>query len=142
MIEDCYCGVCCEMRRDETVHTPAVAEDSISHADDYPRVIPPKRAHRLSQSFYQVLEEAARMHDRKARDYGTDEDPLANVRASEDFGIPAWLGTIVRGNDKVRRLMAYAKNGTLANEGVEDAMLDLLVYAGLALVLYRESQGQ
>lgn len=30
------------------------------------------------------------------------------------------------------------KRGELANESLEDALIDLLVYAGIALVLYRE----
>lgn len=99
---------------------------------------PPADAHPMSRKFYAVLAEAARLHDKKQRDYGSDGDPFANVRASEDFGIPGWLGCIVRGNDKVRRLQTYATTGVLANEGVEDALIDLCVYAAIALVLFRE----
>ena len=47
------------------------------------------------------------------RDYGREGDPFANVRASEEFGIPAWLGAVLRGNDKVSRLRTYAQTGTL-----------------------------
>lgn len=101
----------------------------------------PEDAHPSSRKFYAVLAEAAQLHDRKQRDYGTDEDPFANVRASEDFGIPAYVGCSVRMNDKLRRLMAFAKKGELANESIEDAFLDVLVYAGIAAVLYRESIG-
>ena len=99
----------------------------------------PADAHSSSVAFYTVLAEAARLHDKKQRDYGSDTDPFANVRASEDFGIPAWLGCIIRGNDKVRRIQSFATRGELANESIEDALIDLLVYAGIALVLYRES---
>jgi hypothetical protein len=99
----------------------------------------PADAHPSSQKFYAVLAEAAKLHDKKQRDYGSDADPFANVRASEDFGIPAWLGCIIRGNDKVRRIQSFATRGELANESIEDALIDLLVYAGIALVLYRES---
>jgi hypothetical protein len=42
----------------------------------------------------------------------------------------------------MRRLQAYAINGTLANEGVEDALMDLLVYAGIGLALWREQTGE
>lgn len=100
---------------------------------------PPVDAHPMSRKFYTVLAEAARLHDKKQKDYGSDVDPFANVRASEDFGIPAWLGCIIRGNDKVRRIQSFATRGELANESIEDALIDLLVYAGIALVLYRES---
>jgi hypothetical protein len=99
----------------------------------------PADAHESSRKFYAVLAEAAKLHDKKQRDYGSDADPFANVRASEDFGIPAWLGCIIRGNDKVRRIQSFATRGELANESIEDALIDLLVYAGIALVLYRES---
>jgi hypothetical protein len=78
------------------------------------------------------------LHDRKQQDYGTDADPFANVRASEEFGIPAWMGAVLRGNDKMSRLKTYAKKGTLANEGVEDSLRDMAVYALIALVLFRE----
>ena len=99
----------------------------------------PADAHESSRKFYAVLAEAARLHDKKQRDYGTDGDPFANVRASEDFGIPAYLGCAIRMNDKIRRIQSFATRGELANESIEDAFLDLLVYAGIAAVLYRES---
>lgn len=94
--------------------------------------------HPASQRFHEVLAEMGALHDRKQRDYGTAEDPFANVRASEDFGIPGWLGCAVRMNDKIRRIMSFAKKGELANESIEDAFLDLAVYAAIAAVLYRE----
>lgn len=100
----------------------------------------PANAHPSSRAFYTILAEAARLHDKKQRDYGTDEDPFANVRASEGFGIPAWLGCAIRMNDKVRRIQSFATKGELANESIEDALIDLLVYAGIGLVLYREAQ--
>ena len=99
----------------------------------------PADAHESSRKFYAVLAEAAKLHDKKQRDYGTDVDPFANVRASEDFGIPAYLGCAIRMNDKIRRIQSFATRGELANESIEDAFLDLLVYAGIAAVLYRES---
>jgi len=103
---------------------------------------PPADSHPSSRRFYAVLAEAAKLHDKKQRDYGSDVDPFANVKASEDFGIPGWLGCIVRGNDKVRRIMAFATRGELANESIEDALIDLLVYSGIALVLYREQESK
>jgi hypothetical protein len=88
--------------------------------------------------FAGVLDEMRALHDRKQQDYGTDADPFANVRASEQFGIPAWLGSVIRANDKMSRLKAFSQNGTLANEGVEDSLIDLANYAVIALCLYRE----
>ena len=89
-------------------------------------------------SFHAALLEIAELHDRKQQDYGSGRDPFANVRASEGFGIPAWLGAIIRANDKISRLKTFAVKGTLANEGVEDSLMDLAAYAVIALVLWRE----
>jgi len=87
------------------------------------------------QRFHAVLEQIGDMHARKSADYGIDGDPFRNIRASEEWGIPAWLGALIRGSDKT-----FAVKGTLANEGVEDSLLDLASYAIIALVLYREEQ--
>ena len=88
---------------------------------------------------FQVLEEMDLLHDRKGRDYGIGIDTLGNVRSSEQWGIPAWIGTLVRANDKVVRLQNAAKGSALVNEGIEDSLMDLAAYAIIALVLYREA---
>jgi hypothetical protein len=89
--------------------------------------------------FLRILDEMRELHVLKAQDYGEDEDPLANLRASEDLGIPAWIGTMVRAKDKVKRIEAFVKNGKLANEGVIDSLNDLACYAILARILYEET---
>jgi hypothetical protein len=89
--------------------------------------------------FHALLVEIGQLHDRKQADYGTCGDPFANVRASEQWGIPAWVGTMVRATDKVKRLQAAAQGSELVNEGVEDSLLDLATYSLIALVLYREA---
>lgn len=88
--------------------------------------------------FHALLAEIARLHDKKQADYGANTDPFANVRASQEFGVPAWVGALVRLNDKVTRLKAFSRRGSLANESAEDSMMDIAVYALIALILYRE----
>lgn len=91
--------------------------------------------------FLALLDQMRELHCRKAADYGTrGDDPLANLRASEAFGIPAWVGAVMRCNDKMRRVMSFVKNGELKNESVEDSLLDGAAYFLLALVLFRESK--
>lgn len=90
------------------------------------------------QRFLDALKEIAELHERKAADYGRGIDPLANVRASEELGIPAWQGAFLRGLDKVHRIKSFCLNGNLKNEGVEDSLQDLASYALIALVLFRE----
>jgi len=89
-------------------------------------------------SFTAILDEIEELHDKKQQDYGRVSDPYANVRASEDFGIPGWVGTIVRANDKMRRLQKFSQDQSLVNESVEDSLLDLATYAIIALDLYRQ----
>ncbi len=88
--------------------------------------------------FHAVLKEMGDTHDRKQQDYGTDGDPFANLRASADFGVRPWVGAYVRLNDKITRVKSFIRKGTLANESIEDSLLDIATYAAIALVLYRE----
>lgn len=88
--------------------------------------------------FHALLKQIGDLHDKKQADYGRTNDPFANVRASEDFGVAPWVGAMIRANDKMRRLQTAARGSTLANEGVEDSLMDLAVYALIALVLFRE----
>ena len=87
--------------------------------------------------FEQVLDEMKELHDRKRSDYGRKEDPFANVRASEDFGVEGWVGALIRANDKMRRLQSAAKGSTLRNEGIEDSLIDMPVYNIGAIICYR-----
>ena len=93
-----------------------------------------------SRRFHEILKELGSLHDKKQQDYGTPTDPFANVRSSEDWGIPAWVGGMVRATDKLKRIQKYARQGHLANESVEDSFRDLAVYAIIALVLWEETQ--
>lgn len=94
--------------------------------------------HPASQRLHNLLKEIGELHDRKQKDYGRTNDPFANVRASQEWGVSPWVGAMVRATDKVRRLQSFALNGELANEGVEDSLKDLAVYALIALVLFEQ----
>lgn len=96
--------------------------------------------HPKSKRFHEILEELGRLHDKKQADYGSKEDPFANVRASREFGVPPWLGAIIRLNDKVNRLKSFAMKGKLKNETVVDSMDDIAVYAVIAHVLFEEEE--
>lgn len=98
--------------------------------------------HPNSARFHELVKEIAELHDRKQADYGAGDDPFANVRASEEFGVASWVGALIRLNDKITRLKAFAQRGSLANESAADSMQDIAVYALIALVLYeQESNG-
>lgn len=105
----------------------------------YPDLLPAR--HPGSENFHAILRSLGQLHDRKQQDYGRDDDPFANVRASSEWGIPGWVGALIRATDKVRRLQTYARRGSLANEGVLDAFDDLAVYAVIGRVLFEEGNG-
>lgn len=81
------------------------------------------------------------LHDLKQQDYGTDEDPFANVRATGEWGVPAWVGAMIRANDKLQRMKSMVRNGAVANEAIEDSFRDLAVYSIIGLILFEEEHG-
>jgi len=86
---------------------------------------------------YQLIE-MAKLQRQKAQDYGTGEDPNANLRAIEGFGLAPWVGCAIRMNDKMFRIQSFVRNGHLANEAVEDSLLDIAVYAIKSLCFMKE----
>lgn len=108
--------------------------------------VPTDDPHPNTIEYFKVLALMGVTHISKGADYGLVEDPFSNVRSSEWFGVPGWIGAIVRANDKMRRLMKGAKQtivsgkDDMANESIDDSLLDLGVYAGIALVLRRENE--
>lgn len=114
----------------------------------YPTLEPletsPER-HPLSAEFHGHLHRLGGVHDQKQADYGREDDPFANVRASEDFGVPGWIGTAMRANDKMKRIQTASRQFLttgeihLANEGLVDAFDDLAVYAVIARVLFEDA---
>lgn len=94
--------------------------------------------HPASKKFHDILVELGDLHDRKQADYGKEDDPLANVRASTEWGAPAWVGSMMRATDKVRRLQTLARRNKLENESAIDAFNDLAVYAIIGRILFEE----
>lgn len=96
----------------------------------------------LDTRFSKVIKQMEELHYKKQKDYGRTQDPFANVRASIDFGIPGWVGCMVRANDKMKRLQKFAQGDNLVNESVEDSFLDLAVYSIIGLILFQEENGE
>jgi hypothetical protein len=101
-----------------------------------------KLRHPNSARFHEILTGLGELHDRKQRDYGAGDDPFANVRNSQGFGVDPWVGAMIRLNDKVKRLQSLQANGRLENESAEDSFRDIAVYAVIALVLFEEQYGR
>ena len=95
--------------------------------------------HPSSRRFLELLGEMEALHRSKSADYGSESDPLANIRQGADFvNIEPWRGCMVRIADKVQRLRTYCRTGRLVHEGVRDTLLDLAAYSLLAIVLFDE----
>lgn len=94
--------------------------------------------------YSEILKELQDLHDKKAKDYGSDKDQYVNIRNSQDFGIPAWIGCMIRANDKMKRIQTAATQAittdevSLANESLEDSLRDLAVYSIIGLVMLEE----
>lgn len=122
---------------DEVTGEPATPATAV-HQHDAPQ---PRMLRPGSLAFMEVLEEMRATHIKKSQDYGEPTDPLANVRnGAEVVGIEPWRGCLVRVADKMQRIKSYCRDGRLANEGFEDALLDLASYAIIALIMFREEQ--
>lgn len=97
--------------------------------------------------YHEILTEAQALHDIKAQGYGSDEDPYANMRMSEAFGIPAVIGIGMRMNDKMTRI----KNGSrrMLEDGVpmdgdtlRDSFLDMINYAAFGVMFLDELENK
>jgi hypothetical protein len=97
--------------------------------------------HPSTNQFIELLREMEQLHKSKSADYGSEQDPLANIRNGADFvDIDPWKAAFVRIADKVQRLRTYCRTGRLVHEGVRDTLLDLAAYSLLAIVLFDEEQ--
>ena len=95
--------------------------------------------HPTSRKYIDLLDKLRDLHLSKSADYGTSDDPLANIRNGAAFvGIEPWRACLVRLSDKVTRIGTYCAKGTLSHEGVEDSFLDLAAYSLLTLLLHQE----
>jgi len=116
-------------------HMPDLEESPVVHYHEF------ARTRETNPAFYELLVTMARTHNAKGHDYaGAGNDPLANLRASEELGIPAWKGTLIRMADKWSRLRNFARVGALQvkDESFVDTCLDLAVYCLHVIVLFRE----
>lgn len=89
--------------------------------------------------FINITTEMNALHVRKGKDYGSKEDPFANIRhTSDSMNLPHYQAAFAHIFNKTFRLRSFIHNGNLTNEGVEDTLLDLANYSVIALIMYRE----
>lgn len=97
------------------------------------------------ENFKKITEQMYETTYRKNTDYtGADAgDPFKNFRAVELMGVAsAEQGFFTRMIDKMMRIGGFIKNGTLkvADEKVEDTLMDLAVYCILFICYLRDKK--
>ena len=93
--------------------------------------------------YLKLLEEMKELHERKNKGYsGDSEDRWANFRMSEEFGVSAFLGCMIRLSDKYIRVQNLIKNPKNEQEGesIKDTLMDLSAYALIAICLLEEEE--
>jgi hypothetical protein len=106
-------------------------------------VIEPKPNHPSNVKFFQIIQDMKDLSMKKQADYGSDQDPFANVREGAiAMGMSPWIGAAIRMNDKMRRINKAARLGpeSLKNDSLLDDFIDMAVYAVIAQVLFIEEQ--
>lgn len=97
----------------------------------------------ISERFIQLVQDIEELHKRKNEAYsGDDSDPFKNFRQSNLFGISPFKGCLVRISDKFMRVANLSKNPDLdkVGENIKDTLMDLSVYALIAICLYEEEE--
>jgi len=96
--------------------------------------------HKELLPFDAILERMRAMQQAKDADY-SGERPYGNLHACERLGVPAFQGVMVRMSDKWERIVnLMEKDPVVADEKIEDTLLDLACYAVIALVVREQSK--
>lgn len=98
-----------------------------------------------SVKYISLLNKMEELHLAKSAGYsGDNEDCWANFRMSENFGVSAFLGCLIRITDKFIRIQNLVKNPSndMVGESVRDTLFDLASYALIAICLWDESVEQ
>ena len=97
-----------------------------------------------SDTVLKIFDELKKLHAMKDADYAGGK-ALGNFRRCEQFGVPAWKGTLIRLSDKYSRLVSLAgQDGAhqVKGESLVDTLNDLAVYAVIVRALLEEAPGE
>lgn len=114
---------------------------------DFSNLFPSTTKHLTKESlpalYENFLEKILETLQAKNHDYTGSEDPFANFRASEVYGVDARKGILLRAQDKFMRINTHIEKGKLMveGEGVEDAIADVIGYMLLLYGLESERKG-
>ena len=92
-------------------------------------------------TYLKLLDEMRELHIKKNKGYsGASDDRWANFRLSEQLGVPAHMGALVRMSDKWIRITNLIKNPDFdqVGESITDTLMDLAAYCLIVICLLRE----
>lgn len=144
MTEEEYKAMCYERYNCIDERSGVIDQDTVEWMNAPMGFTIPLRAKTITKAeYYAFVEQTfARMLvliKRKNADYcGTTDDPFANFRRAEQVKVDPINGLAVRFLDKVARIESFFQAGKLENESFEDAWLDVIGYACLALGMLNE----
>ena len=99
-----------------------------------------------STEYRKLLDEMWETHTKKNAGYAGIDNPdrWANFRLSEDLGIPAWKGALIRLQDKFIRVTNLIKNtkNEQVGESIRDTLIDLSAYALIIVCLLDELENK
>lgn len=119
--------------------TPITMRDSFGPIldPDMRQVVPlPPGEAVLLDPFYDVLDDIRKLHIDKSKQYGTDQDPYANIRRSTEFGVKAWIYCAVECGNCLKRLENIAKGRNI--EDPINAFNDLATWAILSRLFFEK----
>jgi hypothetical protein len=93
-----------------------------------------------SGAYLQLLDEMSKLHLTKNAGYGSKHDAWSNFRLSEAWGVPAYLGCLIRMSDKYQRLqnLLADPSNEQVGESLVDTAMDLAAYALIFVCLWNE----
>ena len=103
--------------------------------------MPNDRLDALTATHTALCAEALAFFSDKNHDYTNGSgDPFHNLRGATSLGIEPVQGILLRMQDKIQRINTFASKGVLKtkNEGLKDAVLDIINYAVLAYALSQD----
>ena len=93
-----------------------------------------------SGAYLQLLDAMSKMHLAKNAGYGSKLDAWSNFRSSEGWGVPAYIGCLVRMSDKYQRMqnLIADPNNDQVGESIIDTAMDLAASALIFICLWQE----
>jgi hypothetical protein len=93
-----------------------------------------------SGAYLQLLDQMSKLHLAKNAGYGSKHDAWSNFRLSEAWGVPAYLGCLIRMSDKYQRLqnLLADPSNEQVGESLVDTAMDLAAYALIFVCLWNE----